>query len=69
MVKETFLKNIQLFNRLPDETLAGIYSNLKSRSLSTGEILFNQGDPGDQLIIVEEGKIAIFAPVDDDDKK
>jgi CRP-like cAMP-binding protein len=32
--------------------------------LEPDEILFNQGDPGDELIIVEEGDVAIFVPVE-----
>jgi CRP-like cAMP-binding protein len=30
--------------------------------LQTGEILFNLGDPGDEMIIVRRGKIAIYMP-------
>jgi len=64
MSKKINLRDVVLFSCLSDETLAGISTALKPRQLEAGEILFNQGDPGDELIIVEEGKIAIFVPVE-----
>jgi CRP-like cAMP-binding protein len=41
------------------ETLAG---SLKTRSLPAGQVLFSLGDPGDEMILVREGKIAIYMP-------
>ncbi|MEW5871923.1 MAG: cyclic nucleotide-binding domain-containing protein [Chloroflexota bacterium] len=56
------LRSMTMFSQLPDEALAQVKSALKERQLATGEILFNQGDPGNELVIVEEGKMAIFVP-------
>jgi len=58
------LRDIPLFNNLSDSTLDEIERALESRSLETGEILFNQGDPGDELILVQGGEISIFAPIE-----
>jgi CRP-like cAMP-binding protein len=41
------------------ETLAG---RLKTRSLRAGEVLFNLGDPGDEMILVREGQLSIYVP-------
>lgn len=59
------LKEISMFSHLPDDVLNEINQSLQKKELATGEVLFNQGDPGDELIIVEEGKLAIFAPDDE----
>lgn len=56
------LRNVAMFAQLSDEALTEVESELQSRKLVAGEILFNQGDPGDALIIVQEGKLAIYAP-------
>jgi CRP-like cAMP-binding protein len=65
MTNNISLKNIPMFGRLSDETLAEVYAALKSRNLKTGEVVFNQGDEGDELIVVEQGEISIFAPIVD----
>ena len=67
MSEKISLKNIPLINRLSDETLAEVYNSLKSRHLAASEVLFNQGDDGDELIIVQEGEISIFSPMDGDE--
>lgn len=63
------LKQTELFGRLPEEILQEVAAALVRRSLSTGEVLFHQGDPGDELILVERGQIAIYAPAPDDPAK
>jgi CRP-like cAMP-binding protein len=67
MATEFSIKEISIFNRLANETLEEISAMLQPIELSAGEILFNIGDPGDYLVIVEQGKIAIFAPVEGQD--
>ena len=62
------LKKIDLFQPLPDEILERVSASLNRRSLEAKEILFNLGDPGDELIIVESGQIAIYAPTPGDPK-
>ena len=59
---EISLQNVAMFALLSDDDLAEVTAALQPRSLSAGEVLFNQGDPGTELIIVKEGKIAIYAP-------
>ena len=58
------LKNVTMFSALSDETLAEVAAALRQRQLAAGEVLFNLGDAGDELIIVKEGSVAIFVPVE-----
>jgi CRP-like cAMP-binding protein len=62
MITTSLLKNSYMFSRLSEERLAEIQAGLESRSLETAEVLFNMGDPGDELFIVESGQVAIYAP-------
>lgn len=62
MTTKGLLKNSYMFSRLSEERLAEINVSLETRELAAGEILFNMGDPGDELFIVESGQVAIYAP-------
>jgi CRP-like cAMP-binding protein len=64
MELEFSLKDVVMFSQLTDEALEEVRAALQARRLETGEILFNQGDPGDELILVNQGRVAIFAPVE-----
>ncbi len=56
------LKTILMFSRLPEAALNEVTAALKSRALTVGEILFALGDPGDELFIVNAGRVAIYTP-------
>ena len=56
------LREIGIFQRLPDEALAGVKDALTLRSYDAGEVLFNQDDIGNELMIVREGRVAIYTP-------
>lgn len=62
MITTSLLKNSYMFNRLTEERLAEIHAGLESRLLAAGEVLFELGDEGDELFIVETGQVAIYAP-------
>jgi CRP-like cAMP-binding protein len=59
------LRSTTIFSRLDDEVLTAVAAALQPRQLGAGENLFNQGDPGDELFIVQEGGIAIYMPSKD----
>ncbi len=61
----TTLKKTQIFKTLSPETLEKLSAALQTRSLAEGEMLFSLGDPGTEMILVQEGKIAIYMPEDD----
>ncbi|MBN2389513.1 MAG: cyclic nucleotide-binding domain-containing protein [Anaerolineae bacterium] len=62
MTEITGLKTILIFNRLPEAALNEVAAALKSRMLADGEVLFSMGDPGDELFIVNAGRVAIYTP-------
>jgi CRP-like cAMP-binding protein len=56
------LKEIGFFSQLSASALAELSKALRPRRLAAKEILFRQGDAGEELVIVERGKVAIFVP-------
>lgn len=56
------LLDVFLFADLTSAELAEVESALLKKTLKRDEILFNQGDEGDSLIIVDSGRVAIFTP-------
>jgi CRP-like cAMP-binding protein len=63
------LRAITMFSQLSPAALADVQAALQPRQLTAGELLFKMGDPGDELIIVVAGQVAIFAPAEDDPRK
>jgi len=57
------LKDTTMFQNLSENDLAALTAVMQTRQLAAGEILFHQGDPGDELLVVQSGKLAIFTPV------
>lgn len=62
MVETDALRGVYMFGRLPEQTLSRLAAVLQRRSYAEGEILFDKGDPGEEMYIVEEGAVAIFEP-------
>jgi branched-chain amino acid transport system substrate-binding protein len=60
------LLEIPLFSGLDRINLAKLIPELERVSYQTGEILFNQGDPGDSLFIIIDGIARVF--IDDPEK-
>jgi len=55
-----FLKKVPLFADLPDEDLERLCEVATEETLSTGEVLFTEGEPGDKTYVIMAGKIDIF---------
>lgn len=53
----TILKRIPLFKDLPKEALSDVARLLLLRHIPAGEAVFNQGDPGEAMYIVDSGSI------------
>ena len=53
------LRQAPLFNALDDEAAAALASSLGTIRLRRGEVLFHEGDTGDKLYIVAEGKVKL----------
>lgn len=62
MSTRDLLKDVNLFSRLPERLLDELAAELKPRALPAGAVLFNQGEPGEELIVVQDGQVAIFSP-------
>ncbi len=58
--KVLFLKSIDLFRALPGEELAQIAEIAEELPMGAGDQVFGEGEPGDALYIVVEGKVKVF---------
>ena len=56
------LREIPLFEALSSEDLGVLAARLVERSYRAGEVIFNQGDTGDEMYIVADGQVNIFLP-------
>jgi CRP/FNR family transcriptional regulator, cyclic AMP receptor protein len=54
-----FLRSIPLFEGLPDEDLARVGAVIRERRYRKGTIVFNEGDPGDVIYFIKEGKVRV----------
>src|SRR6185295_11979802 len=57
--KVLFLKSIDLFRALPSEELAQIAEIAEEQPLLAGDRVFAQGEPGDALYLIVEGKVKV----------
>lgn len=57
--KVLFLKSIDLFRALPGEELAQIAEIAEEVPVGSGDVVFAEGDPGDALYIVVEGRVQV----------
>ena len=59
MTRQELLANIPLFESLTEEDLNGLTVRLEERDYAPGETIFNQGDEGSSLFIIEDGAVDI----------
>ena len=57
--KVLFLKSIDLFRALPSEELAQIAEIAEEQPLGAGDPVFGEGEPGDALYLIVEGKVKV----------
>ncbi|MFQ5578836.1 MAG: Crp/Fnr family transcriptional regulator, partial [Anaerolineae bacterium] len=60
MSLKSILKGIPLFKNLTDEDLKLVASRLHQQSYPKGTILFNEGDRGDAMYLVESGQLTVI---------
>ncbi|WP_313407045.1 Crp/Fnr family transcriptional regulator [Aeromicrobium sp.] len=58
-VTDDVLRQAPLFNGLDDDASGALESSMSTVTLRRGEILFGEGDEGDQLYVVIDGKIKL----------
>jgi CRP-like cAMP-binding protein len=54
-----FLRDVRLFASFADADLAAVGSRLRERSLRKGQVLFREGDPGDEMFVVFRGTMLV----------
>lgn len=55
------LKNIDWFDELSDDMLAGLAQKILKRTLEKDEVLFQKGDEGNSLFIINSGWVKVIA--------
>ncbi len=58
-----FLKGVRLFGAFADAELAALAARLRRRALRRGQVLFREGDPGDEMFVVQAGTMLISKAV------
>src|SRR6266567_3247936 len=59
MSRQELLASVALFESLTEDDLATLTSRLEEESFEAGEPIFQQGDEGSSLFIIEEGEVEI----------
>ena len=60
MSKLTLLRKAPLFSRLSDDELEVLAAYLQMRTFPKGMILFHEGSLGQNLYLIDSGKVRIF---------
>jgi CRP/FNR family transcriptional regulator, cyclic AMP receptor protein len=54
-----FLRGVRLFAGFPEPDLVALAESLRERRLRKNQVLFREGDPGDELFIVHHGSVLV----------
>jgi CRP-like cAMP-binding protein len=60
---ERFLRDVRLFREFTPPDLAALAASLRARSLRRGQVLFREGDPGEEMFLVREGVVVVSKAV------
>jgi CRP/FNR family transcriptional regulator, cyclic AMP receptor protein len=58
-----FLREVRLFKDVAAPELSVLGDSLRERSLRSGQVLFHEGDSGEEMFLVRRGSIVISKPV------
>jgi len=58
-VDDDVVRQAPLFAALDDEAAEALHANMVRTELSRSEVLFHEGDPGDRLYVIVEGKVKL----------
>ncbi len=56
------LAAVEMFRSLPAEALADLAGRCRLRHFDAGEVVFDEGEPGDSLFVVREGLLKVVRP-------
>ncbi len=65
LIDPSFLRSSDLFENQPEEVLKAVVAQGRVQVYGAGEVVFRQGDEGDQLYIVKAGVLEILAAAAD----
>ncbi len=57
--KVIILKTVTMFSQTPDNVLAEVANLLEEIDVSEGETIFKQGDQGDSLYVIVDGRVRV----------
>jgi CRP-like cAMP-binding protein len=60
---ERFLREVRLFRDFSAADLSALAASLRERSLRRGQVLFREGDPGEELFLVRAGVVVVSKAV------
>lgn len=69
MISQEFLQKIPIFEKLSGSDFEVLGKLWKPRKLRKGEVLFRFGELGTSMVVIEDGKIEISVPVDNQQKE
>ena len=58
-----FLRQVLIFKDVDEQVLLALWPSLRERRLRKGEVLFREGDPGDELFVIFSGSVVVSKPV------
>ncbi len=59
----SFLRTVSLFKELAEPHLLSLAPRFRERKLKKGEVLFRDGEPGQEMFLIRSGSIIISKPV------
>ncbi len=54
-----FLRDVRLFSGFAEGDLAALAQRLRARTLKKNQVLFREGDPGDEMFLVWQGMVLV----------
>ena len=57
--EDQVVRKAPLFSALDDASAASLRASMNGIKISKGQVLFKEGDPGDKLFVVVEGKLKL----------
>ncbi len=57
--EEEIVRRAPLFTAIDDASAASLRASMSGIKISKGQVLFKEGDPGDRLFVVVEGKLKL----------
>lgn len=67
-VELSLLSDVPIFKLLDDSERATLAALFEQRSCTVGETIFHQGEPGDEIFLVSDGRVQVFITSDTGEK-